>query len=194
MRPSHPFFSSGYAEDSPGDAAQSYISQYQSTKSIRDNRVTLLGITKGVAFLNQQDFDPVKGREHGGNAVPWLRVSALVEAIGDAKIEGEALHQYHLKVVTDDGGNLIKPINVRVDGRSFVSRSYESAPMALDYKPLASGIFPTVPPAVEKPENAVVVVFTYSGDIRASETAELRFGIGVKDRHLEVVFDNVPMP
>ncbi len=154
-------------------------------------RVTLLGITKGVAFLESQELAADGGRKHGDNVIPWLRVAVLAEGISD---HPRRLGPIGIKIQTADGQEIVESLKVQrlVNGElaPIDGRASGVAQVALDFSPAAQMLFPTAPPRVEKPEQSVLLFFTMSGRVREARKAELilRFG------NEEIVFKGVPVP
>ncbi len=52
------------------EARKSEIATFESVQQDKDYRVTLLGVTKGVAFVDSQKPVDDGGRPHGKNVVP----------------------------------------------------------------------------------------------------------------------------
>ena len=65
------------------EARKSEIAAFESVQQTEDYRVTLLGVTKGIAFLDSQELIGDGGRSPGKNAVPWMRVVTVIEKLTD---------------------------------------------------------------------------------------------------------------
>src|SRR5690606_2453134 len=131
------------------------------SKATRDYRVTLLGITKGIAFLDSKERITGDGRSCGANAVPWARVAVMIER--PEKKDGPWRFNAH---AIDD----LKTVqSVKVAGITE---------MDLHYPPLAAAIFPTSIPEVDAPERAKVHLITLSGVSPESKSATMRFEFG----------------
>ena len=148
------------------------IGKLESTQQNDDYRVTLLGVTKGVAFLDSQELVKGGGRSHGKNVVPWMRVTTVIEKLTN-KNEPQGF-----KAETDDG-------------TEFVASG--SAEMDLHYTPLRDAIFPVKTPNGTSPRTKVYL-YTLSGKIPQADTVTFRFSFGAEGDRRELVFKNVPMP
>ena len=65
------------------ETQKSEIATFESVQQDKDYRVTLLGVTKGIAFLESQELINDGGRPPGKNAVPWMRVVTVIENLTD---------------------------------------------------------------------------------------------------------------
>ncbi|HEV7279075.1 MAG TPA: hypothetical protein VGN57_02580 [Pirellulaceae bacterium] len=163
---------------------------YRAARENGDFRVTLLGVTKGISFLKTPEPVGDGGRANGNHPVRWMRVAALVEALGE-KNPGPTL-----QAETADGAELVDQIPVELNDRVVTMRAMGIAEMDLNlnYGPFAATIFPVALPNMEANQDAKVFVYTLSGDMRPSDTATLRFQFGMTDDQQEVVFEGVPLP
>ena len=177
--------------DTPEVAAKqlSAVGTYDATHECRKFRVTVLGSTKGVAFLASEELVGGGNRSHGSNAVPWLRINVLVERLTD-----DAFGPVGWQLQTDDGQNLVEETNIQTDGFSMRSRASGTAQMDMDFQCLTSALFPTAPPKVDNPDRSTVFAFTVSGQFRKTEKANLILGFGEGKQREEVVFKDVPIP
>ena len=164
------------------------VEEYATVKENPDFRVTLLGVTKGVSFLKSSEPAADDGRAPGSHPVRWLRVAALVEALSE-KNPGVSL-----AAETPDGAELVDEIPVELNGQVVAMRAGGIAEMDLNFHQLGAAIFPVALPNREADQDAKVFVYTLSGDVRASDTATLRFRCGPTDDQQEVVFEGVPLP
>ena len=62
---------------------KSEIATFESVQQNKDYRVSLLGVTKGIAFVDSQELIGDGGRPPGKNAVPWMRVATVIEELTD---------------------------------------------------------------------------------------------------------------
>lgn len=170
------------------ESRKSEIATYESVQQNTDYRVSLLGLTKGIAFLDSQELIADAGRSHGNNAVPWMKVAVAIENLTNK--DG------HLgfKAETADGAELVGKIRVETNGRVTGSRSRGTAEMDLDFPPLLAATFPTAPPKDAESKKSKVYVFTLSGKFQQSDTVTLRFTFGEANMRRELVFKDVPLP
>jgi hypothetical protein len=179
------------AIDFPVASIQSYPAQQTKGKL----RVSLLGVTKGVAFLDSQEPAIDGGRKHGENAITWLRAAVLVERLGD---EPQAIASVGFEFRGPDGEGLVEEIKYKlaVDTKPVVVDGHGSGVAFVDLRSgrLSHDFFPVAPPHVEKPDQAIVVLATQSGRILATRTATLLVRIGNDDARQEFLFENLPMP
>lgn len=177
--------------DTPQPAAKptGAVGTYDATQESRTSRVTLLGITKGVAFLASQDLVDDGGREHGNNTVPWLRINVLVERLADKTVE-----PISWELETADGQNLVEKTTIQSHGFSISSQASGTAQMDMPCQQLTSTLFPTAPPTVANPNRSSVFALTVSGHFRKTDKAVLILGIGEGIQREEVVFKDVPIP
>ena len=147
-------------------------------------RVSVLGITKGVAFLESQEPAIDGGRKRGNNAIARVRAAVVVERLGD---EPAQLGGIDICFRTPDGEELVE---------SHVVIGHGSRLAELDhyYWPRARDLFPTALTNVEKPSQSKVILAAESGRTRATRTATLLIRFGKHGAQEEFVFENVPMP
>ena len=169
------------------DPRKPAIGKLESTQQNDDYRVTLLGVTKGVAFLDSQELVKGGGRSHGKNVVPWMRVTTVIEKLTN-KNEPQGF-----KAETDDGTEFVGKIDVEMNGHVVGSRASGSAEMDLHYTPLRDAIFPVKTPNGTSPRTKVYL-YTLSGKIPQADTVTFRFSFGAEGDRRELVFKNVPMP
>jgi len=153
------------------------IKPFITAKATRDYRVTLLGITKGIAFLDSKDRVTGDGRSRGTSAVPWTRVVVMIER--PEKKDGT----WRFDAQTLDDQKVLQ--SVKLAG---------STEMDLNYPPLAAAIFPTSIPEVDFPERAKVHLLTLSDVSPEAKLITLRFEFGSEGERQELVFENVPIP
>jgi len=165
----------------------SEIGTFESVRKNEDYRVTLLGVTKGVAFLESQELVNDGGRLPGRNVVPWMRVTTVIEKLTN---KNEPLG---FKAETADGTEFVGKINIENNGRVLGSSVFGLAEMDLNYPPLRAAIFPAEVPKGSSPKTKVFL-FTLSGKLQESDTVSFRFLFGDEGDRRELVFDNVPMP
>jgi len=163
------------------------INTFDSVQQNRDYRVSLLGVTKGVAFLDSQELVSDDGRAPGNNAVPWMRVATVIEKLTDKE------EPWGFKAEAADGKQLLAKIDTAKNGKTSTTRSRSLAEMDLGFPSLHHVIFPTETPKGLRSKSKVYL-FTLSGRIRNSETATLRFWFGNEADRRELVFQSVPLP
>lgn len=171
------------------------IPSYPADQTKADLRVWLLGITKGVAFLKSQEPAADGGREHGNYAVPWLRVSVLVEMLGD---NPAPLGPYSYELQTSQGEELVDRIQhqITVKGKPILitGRSSGVAEWDVDHAPLSGQLFPTALPEVENPKQSKMFQITVSGRIRETPTTTLLLQFRKEGDEQRFVFNDIPMP
>jgi hypothetical protein len=147
------------------------------TKASRDYRVTLLGVTKGISFLDSEDRVTGDGRTFGKNAVPWVRVTVMIER----PEKNDGLWRFDAQTVDDQKAvQSVKPAGI--------------TEMDLNFPPLAAAIFPTAIPEVDSPERAKVHLITLSGVSPESKLTTMRFEFGSEAQRQELIFENIPIP
>lgn len=167
----------------------SEITTFDSVQQNNDYRVSLLGITKGIAFVDSQEPIGDGSRAPGKNAVPWMRVVAVIE-----KLTGKD-ETSKFRAETADGQELVGKLQVESNGRVVGSRVNGGiAEFDCDHPALREAAFPVGLPEDLKDDKCQVYAFTLSGKFQASETAVLRFAFGDKDDRRELVFKDVPLP
>lgn len=174
---------SNFIDEVRGEAAAPSVKERSgdtpsiTAKSTRDYRVTLLGITKGIAFLDSKDRVSGDGRLRGENAVPWVRVAVMIER----PEKKDVVWRFDCQTVDDQ--EVVQ--SVKLAG---------VAEMDLNYPPLASAIFPTSIPEVDSPERTKVHLITLRGVSPESKLAIMRFEFGSEDQRQKLTFDNIPLP
>ena len=163
------------------------IRAFQSVQHNDDYRISLLGVTRGIAFLDSQELVREGGRAFGQNAVPWMRVATVIEKL-TAKDE-----PWSFKAETADGTELPGKLRIETNGHIQPSRVRGLAEMDLQDPPLRAAIFPTETPKGSSP-NTKVYLFTLSGEIPKSESVTFRFSFGEEGERRELLFQNVPLP
>ncbi len=161
----------------PSVTESSGVAPRVTSKATRDFRVTLLGITKGIAFLDSEDRVTGDGRSCGANAVPWARVAVMIER--PEKQDGP----WRFDAQTVDDQKAVQPVKVA-----------GITEMDLNYPPLAAAIFPTSIPEVDAPERAKVHLITLSGISPESKLVTMRFKFDLEAQHQELIFENIPLP
>lgn len=173
---------------SSGDEAQqSEIPAFGSVRQNDDYRISLLGVTRGIAFLKTQELVSDGGRAPGNNAVPWMRVATVIKKLTDKD------DPWGFKAETADGTEVPGKLRVQTNGHIHTSHSRGLEEMDLQFPPLRAAIFPTEPPQGSSPETKVYL-FTLSGRMQESDTVTFRFWFGGDGDRRELVFKNVPMP
>jgi hypothetical protein len=177
------------------DFSVATIQSYPAQQTKGKLRISLLGVTKGVAFLDSQEPVIDGDRNHGENAITWLQAAVLVERLGD---EPQALASVGFEFRGPGGEGLVEEIKYKlsVDTKPVVVDGHGSGVAFVDLKSrhLSHDFFPVAPPHVEKPDQAIVALATQSGRIRATRTATLLVRIGKDDARQEFLFENLPMP
>lgn len=169
------------------DTQKSEIDTFAAVQQNSDYRVSLLGVTRGVAFLDTQELVVDGGRAPGNQAVPWMRVATVIE-----RLTGRD-EPWGFQAEAADGTDLVGKISIETNGHTHTTRSRSLAEMKLPYPPIHAAIFPTDTPKGTSP-NAKVYLFTLSGKIRKSETVTFRFWFGDEADRRELVFQGVPLP
>ncbi|GAA4453134.1 hypothetical protein [Novipirellula rosea] len=166
---------------------KSEIDTFDSVQQNSDYRVSLLGVTKGVAFLDSQELVSDGGRTPGNKVVPWMRVATVIEKLTDKE------EPWGFKAEGADGTDLLGKISIATNGPTHTTRSRGLAEMDLDFPPLHAAIFPTETPKGSSPKSKVYL-FTLSGKIHKFETVTFRFWFGNDADRRELVFQGVPLP
>ena len=171
------------------EARKSEIATFESVQQDKDYRVSLLGVTKGIAFVDSQELIGDGGRPPGKNAVPWMRVVAVIEKLTDKD------ETWGFSAETADGKELVGKVRIEWNSRVVGSRINGGiAEMDCNFPPLRAATFPVGLPKGLNAKTSKVHAFTLSGKFQPSETAVLRFFFGdAKDRR-ELVFNDVPLP
>lgn len=170
------------------EVRKSEIAAFQSVQQNKDYRIHLLGVTKGIAFLDTQEMVGDGDRSPGKNAVPWMRVATVIEKLTD---KDEPLG---FTTETNDGTELVGKIRIESNGRVGKHRSGGTAEMDFDSPPLRAATFPTGIPKGLDAKKAKVYIFTLSGKFQSVETMLLRFSFGSESNRRELVFKRVPLP
>lgn len=174
-----------HAED---ETRKSEIDTFKSVQQNRDYRVSLLGITKGIAFVDSQAPIDDGGRPPGNNAVPWMRVVAVIEKRTDKD------ETWGFNAETADGKELVGKVRIESNGRVIGSRATGIAEMDCDSPRLRAATFPVGLPQDLNEQQSKVYSFTLSGKFQPAETVVLRFTFGDSKNRRELVFDDVPLP
>ena len=169
------------------ESGKSEIATYKSVQQNKDYRVSLLNVTKGIAFLDSQELINDGGRAPGKNAVPWMRVVTVIEKLTDQD------EPWGFRAESADGKELVGKIRIERNSHVFGSRTSGIAEMDLHSSPLRAAIFPAETPKGSSPKSKVYL-FTLSGKIQESDTVTFRFSFGDEGDRRELVFKNVPMP
>ena len=164
------------------------IAVFDSVQENNDYRIHLLGITKGIAFLNTQEMISDGERSPGENVIPWMRVTVVIEKLTNKN------ESFRFTAETSDGAELVGKTNIEVDGRVAKSRSQGTSEFDLDSPKLRGENFPTAIPAGLTANNAKVYVFTLSGKFASAEMMVLRFSFDNKENQRDILFQDVPIP
>lgn len=170
------------------EARKSEIARFESVQENKDYRVSILGVTKGIAFVDSQELIGDGGRAPGKNAVPWMRVVTVIERLSDRD------EPWSYSVETAGGNELVGKVIIESNGRVFGSRSRGLAEMNFNYPPLRDATFPVGMPEVLNVKKSKVYAWTLSGKFRPSETVVLRYSFGDANDRRELVFKDVPLP
>lgn len=170
------------------ETRKSEIATFESVQQDKDYRVSLLGITKGIAFLDSQELINDGGRSPGKNAVPWMRVVTVIERLTDKD------ETWGFSAETADGKELVGKVRIEWNGRVIGSRISGLAEMDCDLPRLREATFPVGMPKGLNVKTSKVHAFTLSGKFPPSETVVLRFFFGDKNNRRELVFKGVPLP
>lgn len=169
-------------------AQKSEIATFESVQQNKDYRVSLLGVTKGIAFVNSQELISDGGRPPGKNAVPWMRVVTVVGRLTDKN------EPVVFTAETADGKELVGKVRIESNGRVFGSRTRGIAEMDCIFPRLRAATFPVGMPKGLNPKTSKVHAFTLSGKFQPSETVVLRCSFGDAGDRRELVFKGVPLP
>ena len=173
---------------SSGDEEQvTEIPAFESVQKNDDYQISLLGVTRGIAFLDTQELVSDGGRAFGNNAVPWMRVATVIEKLTDKD------EPWGFKAETADGKELPGKLRIETNGHIHTSHVRGLAEMDLQYPPLQATIFPTETPKGSSPKTKVYL-FILSGEIPKCDHVTLRFSFGEEGDRRGLVFENVPMP
>ena len=170
------------------EAWKSEIATFESVQQDKDYRVTLLGVTKGIAFVDSQKPINDGGRPPGKNAVPWMRVVTVIEKLTDKD------ETWGFSAETADGKELVGKVRIEWNGRVIQSRTSGIAEMDCDFPRLRDATFPVGMPKGLNAKTSKVHAFTFSGKFQPSETVVLRFFFGDANNRRELVFKRVPLP
>ncbi|QGQ26261.1 hypothetical protein F1728_27865 [Gimesia benthica] len=170
------------------ETRKSEIDTFESVQQNKDYRVSLLGITKGIAFVDSQALIDEGGRPPGNNAVPWMRVVAVIEKRTDKD------ETWGFSAETTDGKPLVGKVRIEANGRVIGSRSNGITEMDCNSPQLPAATFPVGLPQDLNEQQSKVYSFTLSGKFQPAETVVLRFTFGDAKKRRELVFDDVPLP
>lgn len=170
------------------EAKDAEITTFETVQQNKDYRITLLGVTKGIAFVDSQE--PIDGgdRAPGKNAVPWIRVFTVIENLTDRN------EPWRFQAETDDGRELVSKVRVQSNGHVVKSRANGLAEMDFNFPGLRKVTFPVDLPAGLDATKAKVYAFTLSGQFERTETFVLRFSFGDDKDRRELKFNEVPLP
>ena len=170
------------------EARKSEIARFESVQENKDYRVSILGVTKGIAFVDSQELIGDGGRAPGKNAVPWMRVVTVIERLSDQD------EPWGFTAESADRNELVGKILIERNSHVFGSRSSGIAEMDCDFPPLGAATFPVGLPEGLNAKKSKVHIFTLSGKFQPSETVVLRFSFGDANNRRELVFKDVPLP
>ncbi|QDT28329.1 hypothetical protein Enr10x_36710 [Gimesia panareensis] len=170
------------------ETRKSEINTFKSAQQNRDYRVSLLGITKGIAFVDSQALIDDGGRAPGNNAVPWMRVVAVIEKLTDKD------ESWGFNAETVEGKALVGKVRIESNGRVVGSHSSGIAEMDCNSPRLRAATFPVGLPQDLNEQQSKVYSFTLSGKFQPAETVVLRFTFGDSKNRRELVFHDVPLP
>ncbi|QDT42757.1 hypothetical protein Pan241w_28460 [Gimesia alba] len=170
------------------ETRKSEIATFESVQQNQEYRVSLLGITKGIAFVDSQELIDDGGRPPGKNAVPWMRVVTVIEKLTDKD------ETWGFSAETPDGKELVGKVRIESNGRVIGSRANGIAEMDCDFPRLRTATFPVGLPQGLSEKKSKVYSFTLSGKFQSSETVVLRFSFGEAKNRRELVFNDVPLP
>lgn len=170
------------------EAQKSEIATFESVQQNKDYRVSLLGVTKGIAFVDSQEPIGDGGRPPGKNVVPWMRVVTVVERLTDKN------EPMSFRAETADGKELVGKVRIESNGRVFTSRARGHATMDCEFPRLRAATFPVGLPEGLNAKTSKVYAFTLSGTFQPSETVVLRCSFGNAENRRDVVFNHVPLP
>jgi hypothetical protein len=170
------------------EARKSEIATFESVQQNKDYRVSLLGITKGIAFVDSQELIDGGGRPPGKHAVPWMRVDTVIEKLTD---KTEPLS---FAAETSEGDELVGKLRIERNGQIVTGRMRSVTEIDSDAPSLRLAIFPVGLPAARDATKSKVYSFTLSGKFPRCDTMVLRFSFGGETNGQELVFNEVPMP
>lgn len=170
------------------ETRKSEIATFESVQQNKVYRVSLLGITQGIAFVDSQALIDEGDRPPGNNAVPWMRVVAVIEKRTNKD------ETWGFSAETTDGKPLVGKVRIEANGRVIGSRSNGITEMDCDAPQLPAATFPVGLPQDLNEQQSKVYSFTLSGKFQPAETVVLRFTFGDLKNRRELVFDDVPLP
>jgi hypothetical protein len=158
----------------------------QSSDSLR---VSVLGVTKGVAFLKSPEPVADGGRAEGSHPVEWMQVKVLVEMLGEVNSIGV----YKSELVTPDGQPFATPKLVDGAGTVMASSTIESD-LTGDLR-LPTMLYPSRVPQLKDATRGKVFVFGVSGELHTGKAIRLELSFSGKKGEAsgEFVFD-LPVP
>jgi hypothetical protein len=174
-----------YAEE---ETRESDIATFESVQQDKDYRVSLLGVTKGIAFLDSQYLIDDGGRPPGTNAVPWVRVVTVIENLSDKD------EPMSFTAETAEGNELVGKLKIERSGNVVTSRVSGVTEIDCDSPSLREAIFPAGMPEGLDVTKSKIYSFTMSGKFQPSDTMVLRLSFGDADNRRELVFTGVPLP
>jgi hypothetical protein len=161
----------------------------QLVQSSDNLRVSVLGVTKGVAFLKSPEPVVDGGRAEGSHPVEWMQVKVLVETLGEV----DSMGVIKWELVTPEGRPFATPKPVEGAGTVRANSTIESDPTG-DLR-LPAMLYPSRVPQLKDATRVKVFIFGVSGELHTGKTIrlELSFSGNKSEARGKFVFD-LPMP
>ncbi|MEX2113170.1 MAG: hypothetical protein WD845_08295 [Pirellulales bacterium] len=152
----------------PGDSAGAQL-----TQSSEHLRATVLGVTKGVAFLEGPEPVGDGGRLEGSHPVEWLQVKVLVEMLDVA----DSIGAIKWELLTPEGQPfaMSKPVSGTGTGRaSSIVESDLTDPR------LSALLQPSRVPPLEDATRGKVLLLGVSGKLHTGKTMQLKLSFSAQ--------------
>lgn len=156
------------------------VSRAQLIQTNKNRRITVLGVTRGVAFLKTTDPVVDGDREVGVNPVEWMQIKLFVEMLVDVKSIGN----YRWELLTPEG----KSLATNAHGGSTIECD-------LNAPRLPALLYPVRAPQPNVESGGKVLIFGESGDLYTGRTVHLKMSFWAKGSSKREEFRFiVPMP
>jgi len=139
----------------------------QSRQSTEHGRVTVLGITRGTAFLASPAPVGDATREMGSHPVEWIRVVVFAEKLSATK----GTDDYQMQLLTPEEKPFVEPVE-RVD-KKLAERASSIMQSELSDPRLPAILYPVELPKSNSEFGSHVFVLTISGQFPESKTGML---------------------
>lgn len=148
-----------------------------------DKRVTVLGISRGIAFL--KDASPLLNaeKESGPYPVAWVQTAVFVENLKDS----QPIRFFKIELKAADGSEYVVPSNAKL--ASKVTQSMTTDPR------LPALLFPVKVPSVADPSRCTFFILWKAGTLYQGDKARLEIAFSDDGKSYKQKFDFIlPRP